>query len=176
MASGSEPTSRLPILPSVILIYRLLFLPLASSCSGSSHRLHHTSSMALASPEVKPLDLLRCDRDGCNRWWRRSDLKTLGSDGFQKCPHCREVKTTPTKYWIGGVSGPRETAYDYPARTPPMHPLPLKPPGDRSNSVKRSVPGDSPTATPTPNKKPRTHQYQQQVSVEESVSASGRVC
>lgn len=122
--------------------------------------------MEITSPEVKPLDLLRCDRDGCNRWWKKADLKTLGSDGFQKCPHCREVKTTPTKYWIGGVSGPREQAYDYPARTPQMHPLPLKSPADRSNSVKRPVPGDSPTATPTQNKRPRNSQHQQQVGVE----------
>ncbi|KAG9949488.1 hypothetical protein KCU85_g4179, partial [Aureobasidium melanogenum] len=120
--------------------------------------------MALASPEVKLSDLLRCDQDGCNKWWRRLDLKTSGSNNFRRCPHCREANITPTKYWIGGLSGPREPAYPYPARTPQMYPLPLKTPTDRPSSTKRQLPGDSPSPSPTQNKKPRNNQHQQQSS------------
>ncbi|CAD0107973.1 unnamed protein product, partial [Aureobasidium uvarum] len=112
--------------------------------------------------EVKP-ELLRCDKGGCNKWWKKSDLKTIGNSDFQKCPHCREVNTTPTKYWIGGVSGPKEPAYDYPARmpqTPQIHPLPVKVPAERTSSVKRQISGSSPISTPTQNKKARTSLHQ----------------
>ncbi|KAI4721318.1 hypothetical protein E4T48_02434 [Aureobasidium sp. EXF-10727] len=122
------------------------------------------ASSEVRSPESKPAevkpDLLRCDQDGCNKWWRKADLKILGTDGFQKCPHCREVNTTPTKYWIGGLSGPyREQSYDYPARmpqTPQTHSLPLKGPADRTGSAKRQISSSSPMSTSPQNKKART--------------------
>ena len=121
--------------------------------------------MAFASlVEVKLADLRRCDKDGCNRWWHKTDFKLIGNDShniFLKCPHCRGARTNPTKYWHGPPSGPREPAYDYPAKmpqTPQMHPPPPNSSGDRRSSAKRQFSGDSRAATPTQNKKPKSQQ------------------
>ncbi|KAH0288065.1 hypothetical protein M436DRAFT_81646 [Aureobasidium namibiae CBS 147.97] len=121
--------------------------------------------MAFASlVEVKLADLRRCDKDGCNRWWHKTDFKLIGHDShniFLKCPHCREARTNPTKYWHGPPSGPREPAYDYPAKmpqTPLMPSLPSSSPGDRRSSTKRQMSSESTAATPTQNKKPKPQQ------------------
>jgi hypothetical protein len=127
--------------------------------------------MAFASlDKIKLADPRRCDKDGCNRWWHKSNFGLVSNDTYDiylKCPHCREARTYPTKYWHGGLDGPREPAYVYPAKmpqTPQMHPLPPNPSGDRQTSAKRQMSGGTLTPTPSQNKKPKLHQ--QQVSVE----------
>ncbi|KAI4848372.1 hypothetical protein E4T44_03971 [Aureobasidium sp. EXF-8845] len=122
--------------------------------------------MSLVSLEQKITDLRRCDQSGCNRWWYKTDFKTVAKDTpdvFLKCPYCREAKPKPTQYWHGDLIGPREPSYDYPAKMPPtphMHPLPLNPSGSRQSSTKRQMSGDLLANTPTQNKKLK--QYQQQ--------------
>ncbi|KAI5211317.1 hypothetical protein AUEXF2481DRAFT_25755 [Aureobasidium subglaciale EXF-2481] len=114
--------------------------------------------MALSHLEVKPSDLQLCDKDGCDKWWPKADYEAVNKQNFQKCPHCREVDTNPTKYWTGGFNGPKEPGYHYPAAMPPHS---ARRPDERQNtsSVKRGTPIDTSMATsPTPSKKPKLQQ------------------
>ncbi|KAI5210003.1 hypothetical protein E4T39_00374 [Aureobasidium subglaciale] len=114
--------------------------------------------MALLPLEVKISDLQLCDKDGCDKWWPKADYEAVNKQKFQKCPHCREVDTSPTKYWTGGWSGPKEPGYHYPAAMPPYS---ARRPDERqsSSSVKRGTPIDTSMATsPTPSKKPKLPQ------------------
>jgi hypothetical protein len=128
--------------------------------------------MSLVSLEQKLSDLRRCDIDGCGRWWRKSDFKLVAEetdDAFYKCPHCREAKPTPTKYWHGDLTGPREPPYEYPARMPRTsqthHPLPPNPASDRQPSTKRQMSGSGDLLANTPTQNKKLKFYQQQVGV-----------
>jgi hypothetical protein len=150
----------------------LLISPLAHSHLVPSQN----PSMSLVSLEQKLSELRRCDKDGCGRWWHKSDFKFTADetyDNFFKCPHCREAKPKPTKYWHGDLTGPREPPYEYPARMPrssQVHPLPLNPSGDRQSSTKRQMSGSSDLLANTPTQNKKLKMYQQQVGVEKSPS------